>query len=187
MAQGNAFEFCNQQAGISGYSCFLSNFPSDLLPLETQFENDIAAYENGSVDSNVPIADIASLSNLIQSLAQYQYNLIQSIPEYGNQYQPDINNMSSDFISSFTSANAQTSSLQLKLEVLNTNFSNTLQKSEGNIPAIVYYSITGATILLGIICIFLITYLVYVYMSSSGITGTLRGGSRGSLGKEFHS
>jgi hypothetical protein len=187
MAQGNAYEFCNQQYGIGVYYCFLSNFPIDITSLEMQFQQDLANYEFGSVDSNVPIADIANLNNTIQALAQYQYNLIQSVPEYGNQYQPYINNESYSFTSNFNNANAQTSSLQLKLEVLNTNFSNALQKSEGNIPTIVYYTITSATILLGIICIFLITYLVYVYMSSSGSNGTLRGGSRGSLGKEFHS
>jgi len=179
MAQGT----CGYpDAGIT-YPCSMSTFVNPYTEafhnIIAQFNDDLIAYENGTVDSNVPIADITNFSNSLQSLNAFQSNFATGTPEYiGLDY-------SSKFLSNFAMQNLENVKLQVRLEVLDTNITNSLSKNPSN--SVAFYAVTGATILLGIICIFLITYLVYLYMNSSGSsTGVLRSGSRGFIGKEFH-
>jgi hypothetical protein len=180
MAQGT----CGYPSAGITYPCSMSTFVNpytgDFDKIIAQFNNDVQAYAAGTVDSNVPMTDINNFNNSLQLLNAFQSNIAINTPEYVG-----LDN-SSNFLTNFAWKNLENVELQVRLEVLDANITNSLSKNPSN--SFAFYAVTGATILLGIICIFLITYLVYIYINSSGSsTGVLRGGSRGSIGKEFHS
>jgi len=141
---------------------FSSTFP-DTPNQVSQFPSVYTNYINGTgnVDSNALIALISGLSNTVVQLQNYQSNLITNTPEYNN------TSASQMFLSNISTTSVQTSTLQLKLDIVNQNIKDSQVKMSGDLTNIIFYTYTSATIVLGLLSIGLITYFVYIYMSPS--------------------
>jgi hypothetical protein len=154
---------------------FSKMFP-DAPPQVAQFSIDSNKYINGSIDSNILIGDINSLTNMVNLLKTFQGNIIRNTPEYTNV------SLTSNFLNQVSTVTATTSTLQLQLQVAEANVINSQLKAAGNLSSIVFYTYTTATIILGIICIALITYLVYTYVYASPVSySSIKGGFRKSI------
>jgi len=154
-------------------STFSQQFPD--IPFDyTQLGLVSTNYINGNGDISNIIQFQTNLSTQIAALQTYQSNLISTTPEYTDQSASPI------FLSNVSTVSAQTSTLQNKLSILNTNVQNMQLKAGGNISAITFYIYTTVTIVIGILCILLSVYLVYIYMdpSSDVYTSSMRGGKR---------
>jgi hypothetical protein len=149
---------------------FSTTFP-DTPPQVIQFETAYTNYINGTnnTDSNALVYLINGLSNQVTLLQQFQSNLITTTPEYTNKAASQM------FLSNLSSTSVQTSTLQVKLDIVNENIKNTQSKLNGGISDIMFYTYTSASILLGLLSIGLITYFVYMYMNlSTPMTGGRR-------------
>jgi len=151
----------------TSFSTQFPDTPADVLQFETNYTKYIQGTTNG--DSNALLGNISGLTNIIQSLQSFQSNIITSTPEYAD------SNASSMFLSNISTASVQTSTLQTKLDIVHANLQNKepsghtyhgITMPKGLID-IIEYTFMGATILSGILCIFLITYLVFTYMGNS--------------------
>ena len=149
---------------------FSSMFP-DTPPQVIQFQTAYTNYTNGTnnTDSNALVYWINGLSNQVTLLKQFQSNLITTTPEYTNKTASQM------FLSNISTTSVQTSTLQMKLDIVNQNIENVKSKVNGNISNIIFYTYTSATILLGVLSIGLITYFVYMYMN---LSTSMTGGSR---------
>jgi hypothetical protein len=135
-------------------------------------------YINGTVKLSAVIAFQQKLNQQINDLKTYQSNLISSTPEYIDQTSTPV------FLSSISTATTQASTLQTQLDIVTTNLQNSEAKMNGNMTAVIFYVYTTATIILGILCILLIAYLVYMYMDPSfewASNSSMRGGKRSPL------
>jgi hypothetical protein len=148
---------------------FTSNFP-DIPPEEAQFTT---AYNN-FIATN-PSGTSANLSNLndtlltrIQNLQKFQTSIISFVPEY-----VDLTTAPT-LLSSFSTATTQNLNLTTQLELVNQNLVNAELSKSGNLQGIEFLFYTSGSIVLGIISIFLIAYLVYVYVGSSATVGGAR-------------
>ena len=125
---------------------FSSTFPD--TPIQaSQFPSVYTNYINGTgnIDSNALISLINGLSNTVVQLQSYQSNLITNTPEYNNTYASQM------FLSNISSTSVQTSTLQLKLDIVNQNIENTHSKMSGGLSDIIFYTYTSATILFGVL------------------------------------
>ena len=147
---------------------FSSTFP-DIPPQQNEFKIYSDAYISGNGDISQVQGSINSLSNLIVSLKSYQSNLIAKTPEYTDQSAAPM------FLSNISTVSVQASTLQNTFNIAQENIANSQNRYSGNISAIIFYTYSSATILLGILSIFLTTHLVFTYMGSSvsvGISST---------------
>jgi hypothetical protein len=136
-----------------------------------QFQSAYTNYKNGTsnVDSNALISLLNGMSNTVNQLQKFQSNLIVNTPEYTN------TSVSKMFLSNLSTTAVQSSTLQVKLDIVNQNIENEQLKLNGNISNVIFYTYTSLTILLGLLSIGLITYFVYMYMN---LSSSMTGGSR---------
>jgi hypothetical protein len=143
---------------ILNLGAFSSNFP-DIPPQQSQFIRNYINYSTGTIrDPSVLQNDINSLNELIASLKNVQMNVIRSIPEYTNP------NAAPKFLSNISTVHAEASTLQTQLDITNANIQNQTFKLTGDISDLMFYTYSTATVILGIICISLITFLIYRYL-----------------------
>ena len=149
---------------------FSSMFP-DTPGQVIQFQSAYTNYKNGTsnVDSNALISLLNGLSNTVVELNNYQSNIISTTPEYTN------TSASQMFLSNLSTTAVQSSTLQIKLDIINQNIENAQSKLSGDISNVIFYTYTSLTILLGLLSIGLITYFVYMYMN---LSSPMTGGSR---------
>ena len=149
---------------------FSSMFP-DTPTQVIQFQSAYTNYKNGTsnVDSNALISLLNGMSNTVNQLQKFQSNLIVNTPEYTN------TSVSKMFLSNLSTTAVQSSTLQVKLDIVNQNIENEQLKLNGNISNVIFYTYTSLTILLGLLSIGLITYFVYMYMN---LSSSMTGGSR---------
>ena len=145
---------------------FTSNFP-DIPPEEAQFTT---AYQN-YIATN-PTGTSANLSNLnntlltrIQNLQKFQTSIISYVPEYVDPTSAPT------LLSNVSTAIFKGTDLLKQLELSETNLVNSGLNQLTGIPTINLVAYALGTIVLGIISIFLIAYLVYVYVGSSSTVG----------------
>lgn len=158
---------------MSNLAAFSQMFP-DILYDQTKLNVASNNYVNRNGELSAVIAFQTKLDDQINALQTYQNNLIANTPEYTDQSASPI------FLSSISTVTSQTSTLQNHLSIVNENVQNMQSKAGGNMSAITFYVYTTITIVIGILCILLITYLVYMYMdpSSSVYNSSMRGGKR---------
>jgi hypothetical protein len=160
----------NDTTGTNNTNSFSSMFP-DTPPQVIQFQSAYTNYINGTnnTDSNALVYWINGLSNQVGLLKQFQSNIISTTPEYTNK------SASQMFLSNLSTTSMQTSTLQLKFDIVNQNVEHVQSKINGNLTNIIFYTYTSITILLGVLSIGLITYFVYMYMN---IPASMTGGHR---------
>jgi len=148
---------------------FTSTFP-DTPPEEAQFKT---AYDNYTATNTTGTS--ANLSNLndnlltrIDKLKQFQTSILSFVPEYTNP------STAPTLLSSFSTVATQNSDLVTKLDLVNQNLVNAELSKTGNLQGIEFLVYTSGTIILGIISIFLIAYLVYIYVGNSATVGGSR-------------
>jgi hypothetical protein len=155
---------------LTSFSQQFPDSPFDTTQVERAFNNFI----NGTGPISAVVAFHTNISTQIAALQNYQSNLIGSTPEYKDQ------SVSPLFLSTISTVTSQTSTLQTQLSIVNTNVQNMQLKAGGNMTAFTFYVYTTVTIVIGILCIVLITYLVYMYMEPSSTiqTSSMKGGKR---------
>lgn len=158
---------------MSNLAAFSKQFPD--IPFDYNQLGIVSTnYINGSGNISDVIVFQTKLNEQIKALQIYQNNLIANTPEYTDQSASPI------FLSSISTVASQSSTLQNQLSIVNENIQHMQLKAGGNMSAITFYVYTTITIVIGILCILLITYLVYMYMdpSSSMYNSSMRGGKR---------
>jgi hypothetical protein len=160
-------------SGTNTLASFSQQYP-DIAYDQTMLNSASNNYVNGNGELSSVIAFKTNLSNQIAELQSYQRNLIRSTPEYIDQ------TASPTFLSNINTVNIQASELQNKLSIVNANVQNLQSKAGGNMSAVTFYIYTTITVVIGILCILLIVYLVYMYMdlSSDVYSSSMRGGKR---------
>lgn len=154
---------------ILNLAAFSSNFP-DIPPQQSQFIANYINYSTGTIrDPSILQNNINSLNELIASLKNVQLTIIRSIPEYTNP------TAAPKFLSNISTVHAEASTLQTQLDVTNANIQNQNFKLTGNISDLMFYTYSTATIILGIICISLITFLIYRYMYTPAVAPMVGG------------
>ena len=159
--------------GTNTLASFSKLFPDNAYD-QTKLNLASNNYVNGTGELSAVVAFKTNLSKQIVSLQSYQSNLIASTPEYINKSE------SLNFLSSIHTVNIEATDLQNKLGIIDANVQNLQSKATGNMSAITFYIYTTITVVMGILCILLIVYLVYMYLDpSSGVfSSPMRGGKR---------
>jgi len=154
---------------ILNLAAFSSNFP-DIPPQQSQFLTDYINYSTGTIqDPSALQNNINSLNDLIASLKNVQSNVIRSIPEYTNP------NAAPTFLSNISTIHVEASTLQTQLDITNANIQNQTLKLTGDLSDLMFYTYSTATIILGIICISIITFLIYRYVNAPSVTPMVGG------------
>jgi len=159
--------FIVRMGDSNSFSSMFPDTPTQVIQFQSAYTN----YKNGTsnVDSNALISLLNGMSNTVNQLQKFQSNLIVNTPEYTN------TSVSKMFLSNLSTTAVQSSTLQVKLDIVNQNIENEQLKLNGNISNVIFYTYTSLTILLGLLSIGLITYFVYMYMN---LSSSMTGGSR---------
>jgi len=151
----------NSSNSSNTLASFSQQFPD--IPFDgTTFSQAVNNYVTANGNLSTVIVFQTNLRNQIEALKLYQSTLIASTPEYIDQ------SASPTFLSNVNTVNIQGAALQNQLSIIGKNLQNSQLKLNGNMSAVLFYIYTTATIILGILCIILIVYLVYMYVTPSG-------------------